>query len=184
MHRIIVAVFAAIGLLNAQTPPPASLKFEVASVKPSRPGENIGGIRPAPGGERYRATNLTLKQFIAVAYRLKSDQIVTGAKWMETDHFDMNAKAERPSTLEELHIMLQDLLTERFKLQLHHETKELPIYALVVDKGGIKMQPHQGQSAGDPWIEPAGAFPHVIMQPSLLPWISLPGGSPRIWTDR
>ena len=154
MYRVIAAVFVAIALVKAHAPRPATLKFEVASVKPSRPGDNAGGIRPAPGGERYVATNLTLMQLIAVAYRTKSDQVVAGAKWMETDHFDMNAKAERPSTLEELHIMLQDLLAERFKLQLHHQTKELPIYALVVDKGGIKMQPHQGQSAGDPWIEP------------------------------
>jgi uncharacterized protein (TIGR03435 family) len=175
MLCVAVAFVAAILLVNgrsaqaqAPAPPPATLKFEVASVKPSQPGVNAGGIRPAPGGERYVATNLTLKQLIAVAYRISGDR-VAGPEWIDNNHYDMNAKAERSSTLEELHIMLQSLLTERFKLQLHHENKELPVYALVVDKGGIKIQPHNGKSAGDPWIEPVWNFPQVTMHARFAP---------------
>jgi uncharacterized protein (TIGR03435 family) len=49
--------------------------------------------------------------------------------------------------------MLQNLLADRFHLKFHRETKELPVYALSVDKGGHKLKPHEAQSAGDPWID-------------------------------
>jgi uncharacterized protein (TIGR03435 family) len=159
MQRIPCAALIAIGLLSApfshaQAPAatPAALKFEVASLKPSQPGGR-GGIRPAPGGERYLATNVPLKLLITVAYRVKPDQVLGGPDWINTDTYDMNAKAERPSTAEELHLMLQDLLADRFKLKFHKETKELPIYVLTVDKSGSKLKPHEASSAGDPWID-------------------------------
>ena len=162
MHRIAVTALSVIVLVNwhsarAQAPAaaPTSLEFEAASLKPSQPGGRGGGIRPAPGGERYVASNATLKLLITVAYRIKEAQVVGGPAWIDTDLYDMNAKAERPSSIEELHMMLQNLLATRFKLRFHRQTKELPVYALLVDKGGTKLQPHQAQSAGDPWIEPA-----------------------------
>src|SRR5207248_5001548 len=128
---------------------PSSLKFEVASLKASQPGGRGGGIRPAPGGERYQATNIPLRLMIMVAYRIKADQVAGGPGWIDTDLYDMNAKAERPSSVEELHVMLQNLLAERFKLQFHRETKELPVYALSVDKNGPKLTPHEAQNAGE-----------------------------------
>jgi uncharacterized protein (TIGR03435 family) len=162
MYRFAVTALTAIVLVNlhaarAQAPAatPTSLEFDVVSLKPSQPGGRGGGIRPAPGGERYVASNVTLKLLITVAYRIKEAQVAGGPAWIDTDLYDMNAKAERPSSIEELHMMLQNLLTTRFKLRFHRQTKELPVYALLVDKGGTKLQPHQAQSAGDPWIEPA-----------------------------
>jgi uncharacterized protein (TIGR03435 family) len=176
MHRIAAAV-AAIGLLSA--PPvcaqaraetPASPKFEVASLKPSQPGGRGGGIRPAPGGERYLATNIPLRLLIMVAYRLKTDQVAGGPEWMNTDTFDMNAKAERPSSAEDLHLMLQNLLVERFKLRFHRETKELPVYVLSVDKNGPKMTPHEAASAGDPWMDQSvDQVVHVKMKATSAP---------------
>jgi uncharacterized protein (TIGR03435 family) len=130
-----------------------SLKFEVATLKASPPGEPGAGIRPLPGGQRYEAVNLTLKGIMVAAYRVKADQIVGGPSWIDTDRFDMNAKAERSSSIEELHAMLRNLLQEQFKLEFHRETKELPIYSLSVDRGGAKLQPHEAQNAGDPWID-------------------------------
>ncbi len=104
-----------------------------------------------------------------VAYRVKAEQIAKGPSWMATAAYDMNAQAERPSSTEELHIMLQDLLAERFKLQFHYETKELPIYALTVDKPGAKLQPHEAQNAGDPWIDVAFEQPNVKWHASFAP---------------
>lgn len=72
---------------------------------------------------------------------------------MDTDTFDMQAKAEKPSNVEELHIMLQNLLAERFQLQFHRSTKVMPMYALTVEKGGPKMEAHTAKSAGDPWVD-------------------------------
>jgi uncharacterized protein (TIGR03435 family) len=140
---------------SAQTPAAktADLKFEVASLRPSPPGGRNGVIRPAPGGERYVANNAPLKFMLTVAFRIKADQVSGGPDWMNTAPYDLNAKAERPSTTEELHVMLQNLLVERFRLQFHRETKEQPVYVLTVDNGEPKLHPHEAQNAGDPWID-------------------------------
>lgn len=160
IFRIVAALIATAFVggqtVYAQAPAttPGTLKFEVASLKasPPQPGGR-GGVRPAPGGERYVATNCPLKLLITVAYKVKADQVVGGPDWIDTDRFEMNAKAGRPSTIEELHSMLQDLLADRFKLQFHRETKELPVYALSVDKGGPKLKARPAQNAGEPWID-------------------------------
>src|SRR5215510_12755538 len=86
---------------------PKTLKFEVASIKPTASDGPGGGIRPAQGGERYIATGMPLRGLMMVAYRIKPEQIVGGPDWISTDRWDMNAKAEKPSTPEELHVMLQ-----------------------------------------------------------------------------
>jgi uncharacterized protein (TIGR03435 family) len=153
--RIAAAALAAsvyVSMVSAQ-PLATTLKFEVASLKPSPAGGRGGGIRPAPGGERYLATNMPLKSLIITAYRVKADQVAGGPGWIDTDPYDMNAKADKPSSVEELHVMLQNLLADRFKLRFHHETKDLPLYAITVDKDGPKIQAHEAQSAGDPWID-------------------------------
>jgi uncharacterized protein (TIGR03435 family) len=134
--------------------PNKTLKFEVASLKPSTDASGRGGIRPAQGGERYIATNITLRLMMMVAYQVKTEQIVGGPDWINTDRWDMTGKAEKPSNGDELHLMLQDLLAERFQLKFHKDTKELPVYVLTVDKAA-KMTAHDAASAGDPWIDQA-----------------------------
>ena len=119
--RPIAAAVLAVALVSGQ-----SLKFEVASIKPTRSAGDSMGIRPSPGGERYIASNVTLKLLITVAYRIRADQVAGGPAWMDADRYDMNAKAERPSSIEELHAMLQDLLVDRFKLHFHHRCYFLP----------------------------------------------------------
>ena len=148
IERTCLSVLFACVLLSAQ-----ALHFEVASLKPSAPGKNFGGIRPAAGGQRYQATNCPLQLMLQVAFRVKAEQIQGGPAWVQTEPFDMDAKAERPSSTEELHAMLIDLLTERFHLRYHKEKKEMPVYALVVDKGGVKMTRHEAANAGEPWID-------------------------------
>jgi uncharacterized protein (TIGR03435 family) len=177
MYRIAAAALTLAGLVNgpsarAQAPTATATppKFEVASLKPSQPGGRGGGIRPSAGGDRYDATNISLKLMITVAYRVKTEQVVGGPDWMNTDFYDMKAKAEKPSSIEDLHLMLQDLLADRFKLKFHRDTKEMPVYGLTVDKGGPKLQPHEAQSAGDPWIEQEQPqFLHVKMHAKFVP---------------
>jgi uncharacterized protein (TIGR03435 family) len=166
MCRFAAVILAAIAVLSGQS----ALKFEVASIKPSQLGEARYGIRPAPGGERYVASNVTLKQMITVAYRIKADQVAGGPAWLDADHYDMNAKAEHPSSIEELHAMLQDLLADRFQLRFHRESKELPMYALTVDKDGPKLKPHEAQSGGDPWIDQTqDHFPQMTWHATFAP---------------
>jgi uncharacterized protein (TIGR03435 family) len=166
MHRIAVCVLAAAPLL-AQAPAkiPPDLRFEVASLKPSDGQGQGGGIRPTPGGQRYQATNCPIKLMIQVAYRVKAEQVVGGPGWLDTDRFDMEAKAEKPSNADELHVMLMNLLVERMQLKFHHVKQDMPMYALTVGKGGPKLTPHEAANAGEPWIDQAQEkFLHMKMK--------------------
>jgi len=99
---------------------------------------------------------------IQVAYRLKPEQIVGGPDWVASDTWDLNAKTDKQATTDDLRLMLQDLLAERFHLKLRRDTKALPAYILSVDKSGPKLTPHQPTHAGDQWIDqPQQPFLHV-----------------------
>lgn len=171
MYRIAACVFVVLPLL-AQAPAKiaADLRFEVASLKPSVGPAQGGAIRPAPGGQRYEATNCPIKLMIQVAYRVKAEQIAGGPEWLDTDRYDMEAKAEKPSTADELHAMLMNLLVDRMQLKFHHEKKEMRMYALTVDKGGAKVTPHEASNAGEPWIDVAFDKPlHLKMTATFAP---------------
>lgn len=130
--------------------PTGSLTFEVASIRPTMPGAEEGGLHPAPGGKRYVGANWLLRDYLSVAYQVKPSQIVGGPGWVDSEPYDLNAEAERPSSIEDLHIMLQNLLTERFKLQFHRETKEMQAHFLSVNKDGPKnMKVRENPSGGD-----------------------------------
>ncbi len=130
----------------ATTPAPA---FEVVSIKPDRAGNGRTMISMHPNG-RFTAENISLKFLLQEAYRVKDSQIIGAQGWMATDHYDIEAKPEDALVEsqkgispehqhEQMMQMLQAMLADRFKLALHHETKELPIYALMVAKGGHKL---------------------------------------------
>lgn len=122
-------------------------RFEVASLKPSV-GAGRGGVHTQPGGERYIANQATLKVLIMAAYRVRYDQVTGGPSWIESERYDLNAKAERPSTADEFRVMLQNLLAERFHLGFHRAAKEGPVYVLTVDSGGMKLKPHDAPESG------------------------------------
>ena len=137
---IILTSCAAFGQAAAESP-----TFEVASVKPAEPqtgGMIRVGMRGGPGSGdpgQITYTNVSLKNVLMTAYAVKGYQL-SGPKWLDSDRFDIVAKIPNGATKEQFQLMLQNLLAERFKLTLHHETKELPMYALVVGKGGPKMK--------------------------------------------
>jgi uncharacterized protein (TIGR03435 family) len=124
---------------------PALPSFEVASIKPAAPmseGRFIVGIRGGPGTPdpvQVTCTNVSLKDLIQTAWDVKGYQ-VTGPAWLESVRFDIAAKLAAGTTKEQYRLMWQNLLAERFKLVLHHSTKESSIYALVVAKGGPKLK--------------------------------------------
>src|SRR5580658_5202762 len=138
------ALLAVLFLLQAarvfgQTAPPA---FEAASIKPSKaePGSS-SGIPTRTGS--ISARNVTLKRCIRGAYDVQESQIVGGPKWVDEDRYDIDAKAAGPAGDHDLMAMLQSLLAERFKLAFHRETRQLPGYALVVGKSGLKAKRSQ-----------------------------------------
>jgi uncharacterized protein (TIGR03435 family) len=171
MFRIAVCVFMVLPL-RAQAPAKVSadLRFEVASLKPSDGTANISGIRPAQGGQRYEAMNCPIKLMIQVAYRVKAEQVVGGPAWMDTDRYDMQAKAEKPSNADELHVMLMNMLVDRLQLKFHQEKREMAMYALTVDKGGAKLTPHEAANAGEPWIDQTQEKPlHLKLKATSVP---------------
>jgi uncharacterized protein (TIGR03435 family) len=104
-----------------------------------------------PGGQSYVATNSPLMVMVMGAYRLNDSQILGAPNWMIYDPWDVEAKAEFPSTEDQLQAMFQALLADRFKLRFHRETRELAAYVLSVDKPGSKLTP---SSAKDPFAIP------------------------------
>jgi uncharacterized protein (TIGR03435 family) len=129
--RWFLLAFAA-GLAYSQT------EFEAASVKPTPPESTDQRIEVQPGG-RFRATNITLKGLLRMAYDVTGFQISGGPKWLDSARYDVEAKAAgNPSARERL-VMMQALLADRFQLKLHRESRELPVYWLVVGKGGPKI---------------------------------------------
>jgi uncharacterized protein (TIGR03435 family) len=131
---------------------PSAKTFEVASIKPASPspmGQIRIGMNTDAGMMRY--TNVSLKECIRVAFHVKDFQ-VQGPDWLDNTRFDITAKLPDGSSEEQIPEMLQALLAERFKLKVHRDKKDHPIYALVVGKGGPKLKP-----AEVPTGEPAPA---------------------------
>ena len=154
MQRVAVcAVFACALLAQAPDKISPDLRFEVASFKISKTNAPGGGIRPAPGGQRYQAVNCPVKLMIQVIHRVKANQIIGGPDWLDTERYDMEAKAEKSSTGDELHVMLTNLLVDRMKFKFHIEQREMARYGLTVDKDGPKLTAHEADNAGKVWID-------------------------------
>src|SRR5665213_1828973 len=143
--------------------PAARPQFEVATIKPS-PGGSRSSMGMGRSGD-FEATNMPLRTLIAEAYHVKTFEVDGGPAWIRSDTFDIQAKPTvdpKPgSTSKEAYanvqLMLQTLLEDRYALKVHRETKELPVYALVVAKGGLKVKPSDCQKpdADNPPSSPA-----------------------------
>ena len=134
-----------VGVLNphvarGQSAPVALPQFEVASVKPHKP--EAGPLRASTSVEigRINFVNVTVANCIRQAYRLKPYQVSGGPGWLSDDRYDVIAKAAGEASRNQVMLMLQALLTDRFKLTFHFEEKEMPIYSLVIAKNGPKIK--------------------------------------------
>ena len=137
--RLFSCVFMVAGVLGAQS-------FEVATIKPNAAADNRISIGIHPGG-RFEATGMSVKTLIAQAYDLREFQISGGPGWVESERFDIKAKAEALEQVrgpQAIRPYLQSLLKERFQLKMHEDQKEMPVYNLVVAKGGVKMKASEG----------------------------------------
>jgi len=149
------------GVVKAETPllavgqePSAPVVFEAAAVRPNTSGE-IRQLTQDPPGGRFTATNATLRLLILQAYQIGEDQLVGAPDWTRTERFDINAKLERePPSVPlgqpgERRLALRSLLAERFKLVVHRETREMPMYALVMARPDRKPGPMLTPSSTD-----------------------------------
>ena len=170
---VVVTIPVVFGVLHAtqgraqsQTPNVVATSpvYEVASIKPNKSGDNRIRMMYSPDG--LSATGGTVQMLIMSAYGISPHQISGAPSWLNSEGYDIEAKMDS-STADELRKlsdderrdqrqrMLQALLADRFKLTIHHESKELPVYALVVAKDGPKFQE----------AKPGDAYPNGIKGP-------------------
>jgi uncharacterized protein (TIGR03435 family) len=140
----------AVAIATAQEQKPS---FEVASIR-LHPGTITFSSDPAISGSRVTGTAITLVDMLTYAYRVKYDQISGGPNWASVDHYDIAARAEGDGVLgeEAARAMFQALLADRFKLKIHRETKDLPVFALVVGKNGPKLKNSSPDADGNSFV--------------------------------
>ena len=122
--------------LTAQSAPGRSIPtFEVASVRANTSSSPASfGLRLLPGG-RVFAQNVPLRDLIRSAYALEDDQLEGGPAWLRSDRFDLEARVSAEATVDAARAMTRGLLADRFRLSAHSETRQLPLYALVMARG-------------------------------------------------
>jgi uncharacterized protein (TIGR03435 family) len=138
--------------------------FEVASIKPSDPNpESPMFIGMTADGAIVKYTNITLRDCIKGAYRVRDFQIV-GPDWMTRSRFEISATLPAGASMDQIPEMLQSLLEERFKLEIRREQKETNVYALLVGNGGPKLKPAEVKSdAGAPTALGPDGKPRAMM---------------------
>jgi uncharacterized protein (TIGR03435 family) len=152
MHLLRHAIFilAAVVSLQGQAPTDTGPKpaFEVASIKRNVSGGDNASMRALPGG-RVTVTNNSLFNLIRNAYQLQRYQMTGGPDWIDKDKWDIVAKAEGDPSPQQMLPMVGTLLIDRFKLVAHRETRDAPIYALVLAKSDGRLGPQLKPSSTD-----------------------------------
>jgi len=142
----------------------AAPSFEAADVKVNKSGETRIAV-DFQGGGRFIAHNVPMKILVALAYHVRPDVLKGGPGWLESDRFDIVAKASQTTPSDELRRMLQTLLVERFKLAVHTEQRIMPAYGLVTAKSGPKLQASENAMLSEQRCGPAVGEPgekHVV----------------------
>jgi uncharacterized protein (TIGR03435 family) len=151
------------GVQSQPAAAPATPAFEAVSIKPFPEGAVImmSGCDGGPGTDhpgRINCEYTTPRMLLMMAYGVKSSEIF-GPGWLDSGHFNIDAKLPKGATKEQVPAMFRNLLAERFKLALHHETRLLPAYALTVAKGGLKIKESAPAPAATDGAQPAGQPP-------------------------
>lgn len=159
MRRAIAGAFLLSGIVFGQTlqptlqstqakPEAAKLEFEVADIRLNKTHAEPYA-RILPGGE-ISVRNLPMNEFLKFAYNLPQDgRILGGPAWFGTDGFDITGKATPGTPDATLQIMLQNFLAKEFKLVVHQEQRPMDVYAMLVGKGGSKLQKAAGSGKFD-----------------------------------
>lgn len=133
---VFALIFVSASTSRGQTAEPA---FDVATIKPSAPTPGPRDRTAFASHGVFASAGLSVTALMSIAYRVQGYQITGGPRWAYTDRYDIVAKTEEDAGNDRVWLMVQGLLADRFKLAFHRETKELPVYALVVAKGGPTM---------------------------------------------
>jgi len=141
---IVVICSSVLGALRAQVPE----QFEVASIHRNQSGTvQGGGLAGVQPGGRFMARGTTLRRLVGDAY--DTTQVVGGPAWIETDRFDIDARAGGNPTLADMRRLLRSLLAERFNVVVHTETREMPVFALTVARANRALDRVAGEAGAD-----------------------------------
>uniref|UniRef100_Q01ZT8 Soil-associated protein, TIGR03435 family n=1 Tax=Solibacter usitatus (strain Ellin6076) TaxID=234267 RepID=Q01ZT8_SOLUE len=139
MSLLLAAVWASAAFGQTQSPA-LRPEFEVVSVKPAPPTLKGVSSRESVDNGLLTYTNFTLRRLVSNAYEVTEGQIV-GPEWISDNLYHINARLPAGGNSSDVPAMLQGMLADRFKLVVEHATKKIPVYALVIAKGGQKMKP-------------------------------------------
>jgi hypothetical protein len=155
-----ILAIRAVNLLAAQSPDPKPPAFEVASVKPDKSDAPANSRFPMGPGDAYvpgslfSATNQSLIVYLRFAYKLGQGALLGLPGWIYDDRFDIEARAPGNPTKDQMRLMMQSLLADRFKLISHTERQTTPVFNLVLAKAGKtgpQLRPHsQNESCSAP----------------------------------
>jgi uncharacterized protein (TIGR03435 family) len=185
-EALLSASIAILACLPAFGQTAANLTFDVASVKPAAPppqpgGGRSGGVfvgrRGGPGTAdpgQITWNNATLKNLLTAAYDVKPFQ-VSGPAWLDTERYDIVAKVPAGATQEQVNVMWQNLLAERFGVVVHHESKEFQVEELTVAKGGSKLKETTVDPNAAPPAPPTGQPQFIKTDKNGFPDLQAPG---------
>ncbi len=153
---VVLLAAAAYGVF-AQTE--TRMEFQAASVKLNTANPPHHMVRPLSGG-RLMTENAPLQLLIQNAYSVQAYQVVGGPAWIETDGYDIEAKPDGEASTAQMRLMLQSLLADRFKLALHRDTRQLPVYGIAAAKGSFNPpSPKEDCVSAPPGPPQPGTFP-------------------------
>ena len=155
-------------------PPDANPSFEVAVIKPSKPGAPGKGLGVNPRSGQFRTLNMTVADLIAFGYRVHPHQITGAPSWIETERYDIEAKPDMPGQPNDRQVrgMVQKLLADRFQFAVHHDKKELTAYTINVAKGGPKLTKSEGNPNQLPGLGLRGLGRAVIRNATIADFAS------------
>ena len=133
--HVLIATSVSAGCLFGQEAAP---RFEVASIRPTSEAFEKVNVGVHIDGARVTINAFNLRDYIRVAYNVKDYQ-VSGPEWLGSERFDVSATLPEGAKQDQVRDMLKSLLADRFHMTLHHESKDFPVYALVMGKGPLKL---------------------------------------------
>lgn len=144
--------------------------FGAATIKLAATGRDGGRVRTLPGGRTFIASNVALKNLIVTAYSVRPDQVSGGPGWVNSDGYDVEAKADRSVSQTELMLMLQALLADRFQLTLRDEKKVQPVYTLTFEKAVPNLKPNKDGSESVLFPVGLGHYTGINVSMPYLAW--------------